>query len=303
MKKTRVKHDVRQDPLAIAVFQKKILSWYRKNGRHDLPWRPPQLSVRRDGSVDPYKILVSEVMLQQTQVDRVIPKFLSFMKIFPTPVALAGAGVRELLAEWKGLGYNRRALYLQRAAQKIAGEFKGVFPRDPACIETLPGVGHYTARAVSAFAFDAPHAFIETNIRRIFLHFFFPGKDSVPDEQILPLVDKSIWKRSPRVWYSALMDYGALAMRGIDNPNRRGKHYTRQSRFEGSRRYARAKVLDFIRISKKPLTRRAIHAYMQCDPLLSPYQSEEAFFAILISLEADGFLMISRDGSKIAIRC
>lgn len=288
--------------MTIPAFQKKILSWYRRNGRHDLPWRPPSLKLRSDGSVDPYKILVSEVMLQQTQVDRVIPKFQSFSKKFPTAATLVRASTRDLLSEWKGLGYNRRALYLRRAAQKIERDFCGVFPRDPSLVEQLPGVGRYTARAVAAFAFDAPHVCIETNIRRIFLHYFFPGKQGVLDMEILPLVEKALWKKSPRLWYGALMDYGALAMKGVKNPNTRSRHYAHQSRFEGSRRYARAKLLDLAIRAKEGVTKHDIIRLFGTDPHLEPYRDQGQISDILSTLYREGFLEESRGKWKIPVR-
>lgn len=268
--------------MTIPTFQRKILGWHEKNGRHDLPWR--------HASLDPYAILVSEVMLQQTQVDRVIPKFISFLEKFPTPAKLSKAPTRALLSEWKGLGYNRRALYLQRAAKMLMKEYKGVFPTDPTEIEKLPGVGHYTARAVAAFAFDAPHVFIETNIRRIFLHFFFSGHAGISDDELLPLIEKALWKKSPRVWYSALMDYGALAMKEVQNPNKRSKHYTRQSRFEGSTRYARAKLLDFVMAQSMGASDSALSRFLKKDLLLFPYHERCEREKIVSSLVRDGFL-------------
>lgn len=302
MVKTRAKKESKQEHGHFRDFQQRILSWYRKNGRHDLPWRPPALKVRKDGSVDPYTILVSEVMLQQTQVDRVIPKFTSFIQRFPTADTLARAKIRELFSEWKGLGYNRRALYLHRAARMIAHEWGGVFPRDPAMIEQLPGVGPYTARAVAAFSFDAPHVCIETNIRRIFLHHFFPGKQGVLDAEILPFVEKTLWKKSPRAWYSALMDYGSLAMKHIQNPNIRSRQYVRQSKFEGSRRYARAKILDFIAQSQKAVSVEALANALSGDPLLEEYRSPEKVLVVLRLLATDGFVKMDRSGSRVSLR-
>ncbi|MDO8489969.1 MAG: A/G-specific adenine glycosylase [bacterium] len=274
----------------IPVFQKTILDWYKKNGRHDLPWRHTS---------DPYHILVSEVMLQQTQVDRVIPKFISFLRKFPTAEKLSKATTQALLKEWKGLGYNRRALYLQRAAKMITEDFGGTFPCDPAIIETLPGVGHYTARAVAAFAFDAPYAFIETNIRRIFIHFFFPGSEKVSDADIFPLVEKALWKKSPRVWYGALMDYGACAMKDVSNPNKKSTHYVRQSRFEGSRRYARAKIIDFLVGKSKNVSKKTLLAFMSTDPLLVPFAIQSELENTMSALVREGFIQQTSRGWNI----
>lgn len=285
--------------MTIPVFQKMILEWYAKNGRHDLPWRPPSLKLRRDGSVDSYKILVSEVMLQQTQVDRVIPKFKSFVKAFPNPERLASASTHTLLSEWKGLGYNRRALYLQRAAQEIVNGYKGVFPRDPKLIEELPGVGHYTACAVAAFAFNAPEVFIETNIRRVFIHTFFSGKDKISDGEVLPWVKKALWITDPRTWHSALMDYGAIALRTVPNPNTRSRHYVRQSRFEGSRRHARATILDTL--LKKP--EGADFVYIQKNlyeiPVLRVHARNTQLETVLDALGREGFIRKTNKVFKI----
>ena len=247
--------------------------------------------MRRDGSVDPYKILVSEVMLQQTQVDRVIPKFKAFLKAFPTLDALARAPLPQLLSEWKGLGYNRRALYLQRAARTIRDEYGGVLPRDPELIEMLPGVGHYTARAVSVFAFNTPQVFIETNIRRVFLYHFFDGKTGISDEQLLPVVAKALWITDPRKWYSALMDYGALGLRDVPNPNTRSRHYTRQTRFEGSTRHARATILDYVVQSQNGRDFLSIQRLLgQCDEL-SRHSKKASLEPILDALCSEGFLV------------
>ena len=260
--------------MIVTVFQKTILDWYKKNGRHSLPWRYPALKFQKKGVLDPYKILVSELMLQQTQVDRVILKFTSFLKAFPTFDALANASTSTLLFEWKGLGYNRRALYLQRAACIIRDEYRGVFPRDPELIERLPGVGHYTARAVAVFSFNTPHVFIETNIRRVFLHHFFEGKTGVSDEQILSVVAKALWISDPRKWYGALMDYGALGLRDIPNPNTRSKHYARQSRFEGSTRHARATILNFVLQSNGGVSFPSIQKHLAKNSELSRYSEK-----------------------------
>ncbi|OGZ97136.1 MAG: hypothetical protein A3I44_05130 [Candidatus Sungbacteria bacterium RIFCSPLOWO2_02_FULL_51_17] len=268
---------------SVKTFQELILSWHQKHGRHELPWRRPA-DIR-----DPYRVLVSEVMLQQTQVDRVIPKYKSFLKKFPTPKALAGASTRALLTEWKGLGYNRRALFLRRSAEKITGELHGVFPSDEAGLHALPGVGEYTARAVSVFCFNRPMVFIETNIRRVFIHFFFHDRARVTDTEIIPLIQKTLWKKDPRLWYGALMDYGATAVKGIPNPNRRSAGYARQSKFEGSTRYARAKVLALF-LRKRRVSPPDLKEYVTSDPLLKKYRGRPARMAILGTLERDGFL-------------
>ncbi|MBT3412748.1 MAG: A/G-specific adenine glycosylase [Candidatus Jacksonbacteria bacterium] len=291
--------------ISIPEFQKKILSWYKKNGRHNLPWR-------KKTNQTTYRILVSELMLQQTQVDRVIPKYTAFLKKFPTAKSLSQASTSEVLKEWQGLGYNRRALNLQKASQYIQKELKGRFPKTIEELEKLPGVGPYTARAVSVFSFNNPEVFIETNIRRIFIHFFFspviasrhsakqsrdrrvpahaavPRDDrSVSDDQLMPWIEKALYTKNPRMWYSALMDYGALAMKDIPNPNKKSKHYTKQSKFEGSRRYARAKLVTYL-LEKKSATTKVLEDFFTTDKYLLKYQKE--LVSILRDLEKEGFI-------------
>lgn len=183
-------------------------------------------------------------MLQQTQVDRVIPKYKAFLKRFPSARALARAPLSDVLSEWSGLGYNRRALYLQRTAQAIVSDFKGIFPKDAETLETLPGIGSYTARAVATFSYDAPYIFIETNIRRVFIHEFFPKAKKVDDKKLLPLVESALPKNKKyKEWYWALMDYGSHLKSSVKNPNQRSAHYVKQSKFEGSVRQLRGEFL------------------------------------------------------------
>ncbi len=217
----------------IRLFRKIIRGHFRKAGRLQ-PWRETH---------DPYRVLVSEIMLQQTQAARVEEKYNRFIIRFPDFHSLAGATLRSVLEEWQGLGYNRRALMLHRLAQQVVKEHGGILPGDRDMLMELPGIGPYTAGAVGAFAFNIPAVFIETNIRRVFLHFFFPGETSVSDSEILPLVEKTADRKDPRSWYYALMDYGAVLKKEVTNPNRRSRHYALQSPFEGSRRQLRAGLL------------------------------------------------------------
>ena len=227
----------------LIAFRKIIWFYYRTRGR-DFPWRPPSLKLRKDKTLDPYKILVSEIMLQQTQTERVEPKYREFLKRFPTLRTLARASVRDVLKIWQGLGYNRRALALQRCAQIILEQYQGKIPSDPEMLDALPGVGQSTAGAVAAFAFNRPVVFIETNIRRVFLHHFFAHRRQVSDEIIYKIASEAVDRRNPREWHYALMDYGAHLAWLIPNPNRRSKHYARQARFEGSFRQLRGQVLQ-----------------------------------------------------------
>jgi A/G-specific adenine glycosylase len=248
----------------------------------DLPWRHTR---------DPYKILVSEIMLQQTQVDRVIPFYTRFIRQFPTPERLANAPLSKVLKAWQGLGYNRRAVYLQRSAKIMSdtellnaanqvkrsvsqadgprvSEFSAenyATPRDLDLRSVkLPGVGPYTKAAVEAFAYNKPTVFIETNIRTVFLYHFFPTElkrldisrqQKISDKEILPLVAEAL-KRSgmePREFYARLMDYGTMLKKQGIKLNSQSKHYTKQSKFEGSYRQTRGQILKALLVEPATL--------------------------------------------------
>jgi len=220
----------------IVEFQQMVLSYYFKNGRN-MPWRE---------TTDPYHILVSEIMLQQTQVERVLKKFPEFISIFPDFGALAAAPLADILAVWQGMGYNRRAIALQKCAILVMKDYQGHLPDNVETLETFPGIGRATAGSIAAFAFNMPVVFIETNIRRVFIHFFFPGSATVGDAEILPLVEQTVYRKNPRVWYWALMDLGTALKKTVPNPNRRSVHYSRQSPFEGSDRKIRGLILKLL---------------------------------------------------------
>ena len=218
---------------ALAPFRRSVWAHYKTHGRHDLPWRKTK---------DPYRIMVSEVMLQQTQVSRVLEKYKEFLKRFPTPHALAQAPLADVLKTWSGLGYNRRGKYLHEAAKKIVKEFGGNL-NDAIASNKLPGVGPYTRAAIKAFAFNELGIFIETNIRTAFIHHFFPKRTSVSDRELIPLVERVAAKQDPRTWNWALMDYGShLKKNGVRN-NVQSAHYTRQSKFKGSLREVRGAIV------------------------------------------------------------
>jgi len=219
--------------MTISSFQKKIYTYYREHKR-TLPWR---------NTTNPYRILVSEVMLQQTQSSRVIPKYKAFLEAFPNARALAESPMRDVLSLWQGLGYNRRALLLKRTAEAIITQHKGRFPRTQDELVALPGIGPYTASALMAFAYNAPTVMIETNIRAVFIHFFFPKSKKVPDTKLLPLIEKYMDREKPREWYNALMDYGAMLKATVPNPSRKSKHHTKQSKFNGSMRQIRGAII------------------------------------------------------------
>jgi A/G-specific adenine glycosylase len=217
----------------IMAFQRLIYGYYNLH-RRDLPWRH---------TTNPYNIVVSEMMLQQTQVERVKEKYKEFIEAFPDFNALARASLKEVLAVWQGLGYNRRALALKQLAEEVISSYGGEMPKDAEELCKLPGIGKATAGEILAFAFNIPTIFIETNIRRVYIHEFFDGEENVEDIKILPLVEATLDKENPREWYWALMDYGSMLKKKVENPNRRSCHYTKQSPFNGSDRRIRGIVL------------------------------------------------------------
>lgn len=214
-------------------FKTIIWDYYKTFGRF-FPWRE---------TTDPYHIVVSEIMLQQTQTDRVVKKFEPFIYEFRNFCALDQAPFRDVLALWQGLGYNRRAMALHKIAQIVEHDFGGQLPNDPEMLQTFPGLGHATASSICAFAFNAPTVFIETNIRTVFIHFFFRDKEKVNDKELTPLIEKTVDRNNPRQWYYALMDYGVMLKKKFPNPSRKSAHHTAQSRFQGSDRQIRGMIL------------------------------------------------------------
>ncbi|MDH5406613.1 MAG: A/G-specific adenine glycosylase [Candidatus Aminicenantes bacterium] len=220
-------------PDVIAAFQGVIYQHYRQHARQ-FPWRMTD---------NPYHILVSEMMLQQTQTDRVLEKYEPFLRAFPDFPSLAKAPLKEVLKVWQGLGYNRRALALKKIAQRVEAEFHGNLPSRVEVLMTFPGIGKTTSSAVVTFAFNKPTVFIETNIRRVFIHFFFQNQANIKDSEMLPVVEKMLDASHPRQWYYALMDYGAMLKNKNENPNRRSAHYRKQARFQDSNRQIRGMIL------------------------------------------------------------
>jgi A/G-specific adenine glycosylase len=226
--------------MSSTTFKRAVWAHYKRHGRHELPWRK---------TLDPYKILVSEVMLQQTQVERAVPFYKNFLTRFPTVRALAKAPLAEVLRAWQGLGYNRRAKMLHAAAKVVVAEHKGKFPKTRTELEQLPGIGPYTAGAVAAFAYNHDVIFIETNIRTAVTHHFVAQdvqhqvlNKRVADAEVLEVLKKLLPKGRSREWYSALMDYGAYLKKSGVKLNTRSKHYTKQSKFAGSTREARGAI-------------------------------------------------------------
>ena len=244
--------------MSYTSFRSLVWKFYKEHGRHELPWRKTH---------DPYKILVSEIMLQQTQVDRVIPFYKNFLKRFPSVYVLAKAPLSEVLIAWQGLGYNRRAKMLHLAAKEVVQKYKGKFPKTVEKLESLPGIGPYTARAVAAFAHNQDVTLIETNVRTVVTHHFFDDKKQVDDTEILAVLAKVKPKftseKGSREWNAALMDYGSYLKRSGVRINSKSKTYTKQSKFTGSDREARGAILRAL--SKESQTKAKLLAILGSD--------------------------------------
>jgi len=225
----------------IKSFQTTIWKHYASHKREML-WR---------GEKDPYKVLVSEIMLQQTQVTRVTEKYVEFIQKFSNFKKLSNASLSDVLSVWSGLGYNRRGKFLHDLSKIVVREYKGKLPSTEHELVSLPGIGRGTAGSIQAFAFNIPSTFIETNIRRVYIHFFFQKKQSVLDRDILELVKCTVDTKNPREWYYALMDYGAYLKTLAVNPNTQSKQYIKQSKFVGSNREVRGAILKYITKNKQ----------------------------------------------------
>lgn len=260
-------------------FNEILWVYYAAHGRHDLPWRQPEL----DGTFNPYKILVSELMLQQTQVKRVIPKYHEFLMKFPTSARLAAAPLADVITLWSGLGYNRRAKFLWQAAQIIEQDFNSRFPTDFADLVKLPGVGKNTAGAIEAYAFNQPTVFIETNVRTVYIHHFFRDQSDIPDAAIHELLQMTLDTEQPREFYWALMDYGSYLKQTVGNVSRYSKGYVKQSTFKGSRRQVRGQVL------------RALASGSMTEQELAAGISDDRLPTVLQDLVAEQ-LIVQRDG-------
>jgi A/G-specific adenine glycosylase len=265
-------------PKVISLFQGCIWQYYLEHGR-TFPWRETD---------DPYRILVSEVMLQQTQVSRVVNKYNEFISTFPNFFKLAKAPLREVLRVWQGLGYNRRALALQRMAKEVITEFDGQLPSDPEVLQRFPSIGPYTAAAVAAIAFNKPTVFIETNIRTIFLY-FFAKSDQTSDRDILPLVEATLDRANPREWYYALFDYGAMLKHQRKDIPRPKQH--RQDCFKGSNREMRGHIIRLL-LSQESITEQKLIDLLN--------GNSERVRQITVQLQEEGLIDIW--GDQIQIR-
>lgn len=251
-----------------AEFQEIVWGYWHEYGRQGLPWREEPT---------PYGVVVSEIMLQQTQVERVVPKFQEFVARFPDFSTLAKAPLNEVLIAWQGLGYNRRAKYLHQLAKAVVE--LGALPDTIEELVKLPGIGKNTAGAILAYAFDWPVVYIETNIRTVYLHHFFADKFDVDDKELQPLIERTLERNEPRAWYSALMDYGTYLKKQGLGRNDASKHYTKQSKFKGSVREIRGAILRAL--TKGPLTLRALQRMVNAD---------ERFAAILDELQREALI-------------
>ncbi len=276
-------------------FIKVVWAHYKKHGRK-LPWRFVRTSARGGQA---YRIFVSEIMLQQTQVDRVIPKYTSFVKKFPNFEKLGRAPLKKVLLAWQGLGYNRRALNLKRAAEIILSKHAGALPRSYDDLVALPGVGPYTAKALRTFVWNEPEVFIETNIRSVFIHHFFSRSKKVSDAKLMPLIKKTLDTKNPREWYYALMDYGSHLKRTNINPSRKSAHHTKQSKFEGSRRELRGAILRMIH-NQKTITVANIEQKTFRLAQGKQKRSVQEIKSVLNDLQKEGFIKYERRCFHIA---
>lgn len=264
-------------PEVVSSFQDVIRSCYKEHGRV-FPWRE---------TTDPYLVLVSEFMLQQTQTSRVVDKYIEFSTAFPSVFQLAQSPFREVLRVWQGLGYNRRALALHKTAGEIVDRYHGRVPDDSILLRQLPGVGEYTASAIMAIAFNKPAVVIDTNIRTVYLYFFFREKEKVGKEEIVPIIETTIDRDSPREWYYALFDYGSMLKR--DRKDLETGKRRKQSTFRGSDRELRGKILRLL-LDAEVMTEDQILARLPSD--------NERVRRIISQLHEEGLL----DGNDGVIR-
>ncbi len=257
----------------IFKMRTRIWRYYEHYARHTLPWRHTK---------NPYRILVSEVMLQQTQVDRVVPYYRAFLKEFPTVRALAQAPLGDVLRAWQGLGYNRRAKFLHDTARAIVDRHRGRFPRAYDTLVSLPGVGTYTAKAVRTFAFNEPEVLIETNIRSVLIHHYYRDKAQVSDTELLHDIAILVRGQDPRTFYWALMDYGSYLKKKYPNPSRKSAQYTKQKSFKGSVRFVRGSVLRLL--AEKPHTEVSLKKNIH----------DERVGTVLNTLQKEGLVRFSR---------
>ena len=272
-------------------LQRRLLSWYAKNGRANLPWRKTR---------DPYRILVSEFMLQQTQVDRVLPKYRAFLKRFPTIRVLAAASLADVIREWQGLGYNSRALRLKRIAEAVVAQFGGALPHDLESLRSLKGIGPYTAAALRAFAFEYDDAAVDTNVRRVVQRLTLGAEEP---QAFVP-------RGRGHDWNSALMDFGSTictsrapkcaicplklvcASFPIDPSDlKRERPKVKAMPFEETARFARGRIID--RLRELPPGKRvsllALHRELEL-----PGRSAQDVSSLVEALARDGLVTVRK---------
>jgi len=261
----------------ITSFQNIIYDFY-KNHKRKFPFRE---------NITPYNVLISEIMLQQTQTERVSEKFLKFIEKFPDFISLSHAPLNAILKEWKGLGYNRRAVALKKIAEIIVKDYNGELTDSKETLESFPQIGHNTASSIITFAFNKPKAFIETNVRRVYIYFFFPRKSKIYDREILPIVRLTIDKNNPREWYYALMDYGVMLKKSHPELNKKSAHYRKQEPFKGSSRQIRGELLKML-IDAKTIEIQEIQKRIKTN-------DSERLKKILNQLQKEGFIKIKEN--------
>lgn len=279
-------------------FQDEILTWYNEHKR-DLPWRHTR---------DPYRILLSEIMAQQTQISRVIPKYEAWLEQFPTIHHLANSSVSEVLTYWHGLGYNRRALNLKRSAEKIVREYDGVFPKTEKELLELPGIGRYTARAILCFAFDEQITVVDTNVRKVILTQFFKSdnskiqtlqcsdtvnhnseKSKIDEKIIEEMAEQLLPMGKAYDWNQALMDYSSAVLKKEKIP------VQKQSKYIGSHRYYRSKVLKVL-LEKKKVKIDEIGELIKND---YTEKEKEWLQKMLEQLAKEGFIVIEKETVRL----
>jgi len=269
-------------PRVIELFQKIIFDYY-KNHKRNFPFRE---------DITPYNVLISEIMLQQTQTGRVSEKFLKFTEKFPDFLSLSRAPLEEILKEWQGLGYNRRALALKKIAEIVINDYNGQLPESIEELKLFPQIGHNTASSILTFAFNKPMVFIETNIRRVYIYFFFPNRNKVNDKEIMSIVKKTVVKNNPRKWYYALMDYGVMLKKIHPELSKRSAHYRKQAPFKGSSRQIRGELLEML-IKDGTIDLLKIQKSFKDN-------DRKRIKNILIQLQKEGFIEIKEESVKLA---
>ena len=260
----------------IQSFRRMVYRYYNTHARTHLPWRI---------NYDPYHIFISEVMLQQTQVDRVMVKFVEFIEHFSDVKTLAYAPLEDVLAYWKGLGYNRRAISLRNAARIIIESYNGKLPNEPSHLITLPGIGKATAASITAFAFNQPVVFLETNIKTVLIYHFLRNKQRIHDTDLFPIAEKVLDRKNPRTWYAALMDYGTMLKKEVGNLSKRSASYRKQTAFKGSKREIRGNILKHL-LADKSLTCVSLSKRLKQNP--------DTLSILLDNLVAEGMIQCKR---------